>query len=61
MVIIEDDSLRYVVWSQSQPETLHGDGLASDFVAVATLLFYYFKNKKSSSFCYKIENKLGKL
>jgi hypothetical protein len=42
--------------SQSQPETFHGDGLASDFVAVATLQSYYFEYKKSSNFYYKIKN-----
>jgi hypothetical protein len=42
--------------SQSQPVTVQSLRLASDFVAVATLQSYYFKNKKSSSFWYKTKN-----
>jgi hypothetical protein len=31
----------FVNWSQSQPETFHGDGLASDSVPVATITIYH--------------------
>jgi hypothetical protein len=44
-----------VDWSQSQPPTLHGVGLASDSVAVATLLMYHFVYIKTSELGSKIE------
>jgi hypothetical protein len=46
----------YVIGSQSQPVTVQSLRLASDFVAVATLQFYYFRYKKSSISYYKIKN-----
>ena len=36
--VSHNDQVSFVYWSQSQPLTLDGAGLASDFVAVATLL-----------------------
>ena len=36
--VSHNDQVSFVYWSQSQPLTFHGAGLASDFVAVATLL-----------------------
>ena len=36
--VSHNDLVSFVYWSQSQPLTVHGAGLASDSVAVATLL-----------------------
>jgi uncharacterized protein len=36
--------------SQSQPQTLHGTGLASDSVAVATVIIYHFAKIKARLF-----------
>jgi hypothetical protein len=40
--------------SQSQPQTFQGTGLASDSVAVATIILYHLAKIKASNFFYKL-------
>jgi hypothetical protein len=44
-----------VDWSQSQPDTVQSRGLASDSVAVATLLMYHFVCRKTRGLARKIK------